>query len=560
MKLKFVSTLLVFALALPALCDSAPAKAPTKPDVVLATVNGEDITANDLLKMFTQRHSGHAAFLGGDSEARSFLNIAIDERLLTQEAYNLRLDEEKEVSGVLNEFIDTTISNELVKSEITDKAKPTAEQIEATRQGLTFVMQVRQVAVATRKEAEDVRAAVLQGADIEAIARTCSGARSNRNGGNIMVSWGQFAPEWEAVVFALEPGELSPVIETLDGFEVVLAVAKAEVPAPELKDVSEQLTATLLKRNTAEREKRFSAELWSSHHAKFADADLSPNALLIAWSANPDLVLATWDNGGKITLRESFELNELRQILDLPPQRAKNEIEKRIRATVNGPLSVLEARARKLEEQPDLAARIDEYREYLMKNLLFRDHIFQNVDVKDAGLQKFYEEHKEQFLESPKYRVAQIMVATEKEASAIRQKLAAGAEFAEIAKKESRDPVSASTGGDLGWVSAEQVPEAFHEVTTLKPGQYTKSIQNKTGSWHIIKLVDFKDKRLPPLDEIREQVKAKAIDAAKREQRAAWVAKLRAASEIAVSDSGIKQFVADHASDGDQPPPQHALQ
>lgn len=566
MKMRYVTffaaaLLSALTLARPAHADATtPAPAAPNPELVLATVNGEAITAKDLLKMFTERHSGHAAFLGGDSEARSFLNIAIDERLLTQEAYNLRLDEEKSVADVVREFTETTVSNALVKAEIVDRAKPTPEQLEATRQGLTFVMQVRQVAVATRGEAEDIRAAVLQGADIEAIARGCSGARSARNGGNAMVTWGQFAPEWEAIVFALEPGELSPVIETLDGFEVVLVVSKVEVPAPEMKQVSEQLQATLLKRNTAAREKAFGDELWSRHHAQFADVDLSPAALLRAWNAKTDLVLATWDGGGALTLAETFGPGELQQILSLPPQRAKNEIEKRIRATVNSPLTVLEATARKVDEQPEIAARIDEYREYVMKNLLYRDHIFQTIDVKEDALQAFYDAHREQLLEPPKYRVAQIMVATEKEALAIEKKLAGGADFGELAAKESRDPVSASQGGDLGWVTADQVPPAFHEIVTLKPGQVSKPVLAKSGAWHVIKLVEIKDKHLPPLDEIREQVRAKAIEEAKREVRASWIAKLRAASDVVVSDKGIEQFVADHASDGNQPPPQHALQ
>ena len=527
--------------------------------LVLASVNGESITAADLLKMFTQRHSGHAAFLGGDSEARSFLNIAIDERLLTQEAYNLRLDEEKSVADVVREFTESTISAALVKSEIEEKAKPTPEQMEQTRLGLTSVMQVRLVALATRTEAEEVRTAVMHGADIEALARTCSGARSSRNGGNAMVTWGQFAPEWEAVVFKLEPGEVSPVIETLDGFEVVMMVNRVDVPPPALKDISEQMSATLLKRNTARLEKAFGAELWSRYHAALAPVDLSASALMVALREDPGLVIATWD-GGQLTLGETFELTDLLQIMDLPPQRARNEIDRRIRSTVNSPLSVLEARARHLEERADLAARIDEYREYVMKNLLYRDHIFQPVGVKDADVQRFYDTHTDQLREPPKYRVAQIMVATEKDALAVAKKLASGADFGELASKESRDPVSSSQGGDLGWVTEEQIPAAFQEIVKLQPGGVSKPIQAKSGAWHVIKVVEVQDRRLPPLDEIREQVRAKALDEAKREARNAWVAKLRAASKIVVSDAGIKQFVADHASDGSQPPPQHALQ
>jgi parvulin-like peptidyl-prolyl isomerase len=526
--------------------------------LVLARVNGDSVTAVDLLKLFTDRHSGHAAFLGGENEARSFLNIVIDEELLLQEAFNLGLEEEEAVAAVVREYADTTISNALVTREITEKAKPSSDDLEAARRNLNFVMQVRQVALATRREAEDVRAAILRGEDMEALARTCSGARSSRNGGNVMVSWGQFAPEWEDVVFRLEPGEISPVIETLDGYEVVLCVNRVDIPLPELKDVKDQLEATLVKRRTADREKAFTAELWSRYEARFADIDLSPAALSAAFQTKPDTIVATW-NGGSVTLAESFNADELWQLVSLPPLRAKNEIEKRIRMTVNSPLSILEARARRLEEAPENAAKIDEYREYIVKNLLFRDHIFSNIAVKDGELQKYYDGHKEQFEEPPQYHLAQIVLGSEKDAMDIYGKLNAGASFTELVK-QSRDPVSGSNGGDLGWVTPDRIPPTFAEILTLSPGAVAKPVVQKNGAWHLVKLLDYKDKRLPPIEEVKEKVREKALDAARRDARSAWIAKLRAASTIEVDAAAITQFVADHASDADAPPPQHAMQ
>lgn len=558
MKRQLIAVCAALTWSLVAFAGTPTAPAAGKPNnaLVLATVNGEKVTAGDLLKLFTERHSGHAAFLGGPSEAKSFLNIVIDETLLTQEAYNLGLDEENAVDEVVRGYVDTNVSSALIKLEITDKAKPSQKDLEAALENLDVVMQVRQVAVATRKEADEIRAYLMQGGDIEAIARSCSGARSARNSGNLMVSWGQFAPEWEQHVLGLESGEISPVIETLDGFEVVLCVNRVEIPRPALKDVAEKLQETLLKRRTAELERALTQHLWTRYHAAFAATDLSPAAL---YAADPSLTVATWDGDGKLTLGETFDSNELRQLLSLPPVRARNEVEKRIRMTVNSPLSIREGRARKLEELPEVAAKIDEYREYIMKNLLFREHIFKGVEIRDEELKKYYDAHATEFEEAPKLHLAQIMLASEKDAKEIAQKLAGGAPFEEMVKF-SRDPMASGTAGDLGWVSIENVPEAFVEIRTLKPGQVAKPVQAATGAWHLVKVLDFKDKRLPPLDEVRQSVREKALESAKREQRAAWVAKLRAASQIEIDAEAIKQFVADHASDGEVPPPQHAMQ
>ena len=61
------------------------------PDPRLASVNGEAITVSDLQKEFTRRHGGHQRFLAGEVEARRFLDLVIDRRLLIQEAERLEL-------------------------------------------------------------------------------------------------------------------------------------------------------------------------------------------------------------------------------------------------------------------------------------------------------------------------------------------------------------------------------------------------------------------------------------------------------------------------------------
>jgi peptidyl-prolyl cis-trans isomerase SurA len=69
----------------------------------------------------------------------------------------------------------------------------------------------------------------------------------------------------------------------------------------------------------------------------------------------------------------------------------------------------------------------------------------------------------------------------------IKQRIEAGADFAEQARRYSQDG-SAQQGGDLGWISpGETVPEFEAEMNKLKPGQMG-IVQSQFG-WHLIQVL-----------------------------------------------------------------------
>lgn len=75
-------------------------------------------------------------------------------------------------------------------------------------------------------------------------------------------------------------------------------------------------------------------------------------------------------------------------------------------------------------------------------------------------------------------------------AKSILDSLRAGADFAALAKKYSQDPVSASSGGDLGWAKRGQfVPEFEHAVFEMKPGEISDIVETQFG-FHIIQLLE----------------------------------------------------------------------
>jgi peptidyl-prolyl cis-trans isomerase C len=92
---------------------------------------------------------------------------------------------------------------------------------------------------AKRKEAEGVLAQLKGGADFAALAAEHSDCPSSSKGGDLgYFRRGQMVPPFEEVAFALEPGEMSGIVETRFGYHIIKVAERAEpqtVPFEEAK-------------------------------------------------------------------------------------------------------------------------------------------------------------------------------------------------------------------------------------------------------------------------------------------------------------------------------------
>lgn len=80
----------------------------------------------------------------------------------------------------------------------------------------------------------------------------------------------------------------------------------------------------------------------------------------------------------------------------------------------------------------------------------------------------------------------------EKQIENLYQQLKSGKSFAEVAKQHSMDTASAANGGDLGWVTPEELLPAFSEVmTTLAVNTISKPVKTGFG-WHLIEVLERK--------------------------------------------------------------------
>lgn len=158
--------------------------------------------------------------------------------------------------------------------------------------------------------------------------------------------------------------------------------------------------------------------------------------------------------------------------------------------------------------------------------------------VTDASLQAAYDARFKDAPPQTEYNASHILVDSEDKAKELKAQIDGGADFAELARKNSTDGAAAS-GGNLGWFGLGMMVKPFEDaVVGMKPGEVAGPIQTQFG-WHIIKLNETRPAKVPTLDELRADLSSEIERNAMEKQ----VADLTAKATVTRADAGIDPAV-----------------
>lgn len=173
-----------------------------------------------------------------------------------------------------------------------------------------------------------------------------------------------------------------------------------------------------------------------------------------------------------------------------------------------------------------LAAELDELRKEMLISRYFDQ--FLKTSVTDDAVANYYKTHAKEY-EDKKVHVAHILIRTHRRMSDEEKKaaltkaqeahaqLAAGKEFADVASQLSEDRVSASRGGDLGWIREGSIDARFSQKAFgMETGTYSEPFETAFG-YHIVKVVEAAQSVKRPLSavegDIRYQLRSQAKQA-----------------------------------------------
>jgi parvulin-like peptidyl-prolyl isomerase len=206
-----------------------------------------------------------------------------------------------------------------------------------------------------------------------------------------------------------------------------------------------------------------------------------------------------------------------------------------VRLMLNERVVLQEALAKKWEQQPQVAAALEQLRERAIVELYLKSVSQPPASFpSEEELQKAYDANRSAFVVPRQFQLGHIFVKSPKDADRVTEdrakkaleeiarKLKTGAEFAAIARADS----DAKDGGELGWLIEGQIrPEIRARVMGLSKGAVSEPIQLDDG-WHIVKLIDTKASYTRPLAEARDQLAQQMRTERATALRRAYVAEL----------------------------------
>lgn len=252
-------------------------------------------------------------------------------------------------------------------------------------------------------------------------------------------------------------------------------------------------------------------------------------------------------NGQRITRRQFVDRLEQvtgEQVLsDLINEQLIRQAAKKAKITVTS--AEVDTEMEKLREQigpsfdsvlAQYGMTVEDLRKNMELNLLVFKVSTKDITVTEDALKAFFEENKSDYDQPEMVKASHILVDTEEKAKEIQKKLAEGADFAELARSESTDPMSAAEGGDLGFFARGRMVAEFEKAAfAMSPGQTSAPIKSEYG-YHIIRVTDRKEAHDATFDEVKDDIE-RTIKGNQAKSAQALAYELKMASDVTITDS-----------------------
>jgi parvulin-like peptidyl-prolyl isomerase len=217
-----------------------------------------------------------------------------------------------------------------------------------------------------------------------------------------------------------------------------------------------------------------------------------------------------------------------------------------------------EAHDKKWDQRPSVKAQLDRVRDHALVELYLQS-VSRPPDgyPSAAEVQAAYDASKAAFAVPRQFRVAQVFVAAAKGSDAqaegkargrldeiVKKLKRRGADFAAVARAESDETGAASRGGEIGWLSEDQmVPGIRSTVVKLAKDGVSEPIRLDDG-WHVVKVLDTRPASTRPLAEVRDAIAARLRAERAKATRQAYLSKLLEQSPPAINELALSRVLA----------------
>jgi parvulin-like peptidyl-prolyl isomerase len=159
-----------------------------------------------------------------------------------------------------------------------------------------------------------------------------------------------------------------------------------------------------------------------------------------------------------------------------------------------------------------------------------------NQIISPVKIEDYYRKHRDEFTSKEQIKLRMIMISGHQDtASAPAQKelaeevlgkLAAGAEFEQMAQMYSEDSTK-DNGGDWGWIERKTLAEPLEKFAFNMPIGRISNIVDYAGNYYILKVEDKHGGSTKSLTEVRSDIEKKLVQEEAQQIQERWLASLR---------------------------------
>ncbi|MCI0493964.1 peptidylprolyl isomerase [candidate division KSB1 bacterium] len=455
---------------------------------------------------------------------RSVLNNMIAEELLILEARSRGYDEDAigrhEFERIKVQELLNTYHNQFIVS----RMMTTEAELRMLFANLNIKLKARHLYAPTLTKADSIYHILQQGVPFEEIARTCFEDPVLRESGGSLgyFTVDEMEPAFEEAAYALKIGEISSPVRTREGYSIIRVddrIGNPIVTEIEFAKHRPKLEAYWKKRKIIKATQQHADSLRSELNVTFNESivhklfgilnqqkgneliepsDLSNNDF--PELENNDLVYSKLGTWNVKQFQEAAQFTSEQQRSGI---RNEENLKDYIAGLVIRSFILAEAKKNKLDRTSDYKMRIAENFDTALLERV-EEALFKEFEIPEDTLRHYFEDDPTLFMEPPKVQLQEIALLDKNKVEFIAAQLERGVSFADLATKYSENKRSAVNGGDIGYLTPNELGKWAKQVLAMEVGEWIGPLEINS-SFVFLKCID----RIPG--------KARTFDAAKPE-------------------------------------------
>ncbi|MFZ3138934.1 MAG: peptidyl-prolyl cis-trans isomerase [Thermodesulfovibrionales bacterium] len=502
-------------------------------EAVLAVVDGEPVTEEDLKYALNIAHRREDLSSAGALNLSQYVQKLIDDRLIIHEARNAGMDQYPEVKQAIEAYILRESVVILHDEEIVQKVFITEEEIKDyyKRNYERFTLGI--IEISLEEKAIEILEQIKNGKNFKELAQKYSTYPSKKDESEVVFTRGSLSTEIQKAVSPLKPDEVSDIIKLSEKFYIVKLMSRKEAPDEEFEKVKGSLQKAIRKQREKERSDEYLKYLREKANIKIDEKLLSAIKLdgdseREKWSKDKRHLVEV--NGAVLTVEDFMAM------IKPSPKISKENI---LESWIDRKVIDNEALSRHYEMKPGLKKMAYRYENQLLKNTFIKRVIIPQIVVTGKNLEEYYATHQKSFIKPVRYKIQQITVKSREEAQEILDSLQKGADFLWLAKRKSADSAT-EKGGDAGLFTKAELPKPLGEIIDSMKAGDTSPIIEIESLYKIFRIQDITGEVIEEYAKVKNNVHKAYVNEQVNTTLNRYIDKLKKDAEIKINEEEIR--------------------